>query len=99
MGLGLKIRGVREHETERPQVRNSSSAPAMLGLEGMAVMAVSERDGALEYARDRDDGYGWLVSGVRSAGQAASSPSDLGSGSARRGRSVTLVSVKRYVHP
>jgi hypothetical protein len=30
--------------TERPQVIENSSATAMLGLEGMAVLAVSQRD-------------------------------------------------------
>lgn len=58
----------------------------MLGPEGMAVMAVSERDDKLEYAIETTATAGWCpVSGVRSAGQAASSPPDLGSGTARGG--------------
>ncbi len=61
---------------------NNSCATAMLGLEGMAVMALSERDGELEYAIETTATDGWCP--VWSAGQAASSPFDLGSRSARR---------------
>src|SRR5271166_4563569 len=42
---------------ERPQVRDNSSAMAMLGLEGMAVLAVSERDGEVEYAIETAAGW------------------------------------------
>lgn len=38
---------------------NNSCATAMLGLEGMAVMALSERDGELEYAIETTATDGW----------------------------------------
>ena len=45
--------------TERPQVIENSSATAMLGLEGMAVLAVSEGDGEVEYAIASTASTGW----------------------------------------
>jgi transposase len=44
------IRGVSTHEQERPQVNNNTSATALLGPEGMAMLAVSDHDGEAEYA-------------------------------------------------
>ena len=38
---------------------DNSSATVMLGLEGMAVLAVSERDGELEYAIETTASTGW----------------------------------------
>src|SRR5271166_5604411 len=52
------IRGVTD-TNERPQVMDNSSATVMLGLEGMAVLAVSERDGELEYAIETTASTGW----------------------------------------
>jgi hypothetical protein len=52
------IRGV-PNTNERPQVRENSSATAMLGLEGMAVLAVSERDGEVEFAIETAAATGW----------------------------------------
>ena len=40
-------------------MNNNSSAAVMLGLEGMAVLAVSERDGELEYAIETASGTAW----------------------------------------
>jgi transposase len=40
-------------------VMDNSSATVMLGLEGMAVLAVSERDGELEYAIETTASTGW----------------------------------------
>ena len=40
-------------------MNNNSSATVMLGLEGMAVLAVSERDGELEYAIETAATTGW----------------------------------------
>jgi hypothetical protein len=52
------IRGVTD-TNERPQVMDNSSATVMLGLEGMAVLAVSERDGEMEYAIQSTASTGW----------------------------------------
>ena len=60
-----------------PEVNNNSSATVMLGLEGTAVLAVSDRAGELEYAIETTAATG--LSAVRSAGQAARSPADVGS--------------------
>ena len=53
------IRGVSKHEQEGPQVNNNSSATALLGPEGMAVLAVSEHDGEAEYAIGTTVTTGW----------------------------------------
>jgi hypothetical protein len=42
-------------------VNNNSSVPVMLGLEGMAVLAVSEREGELEYAIKTTVASGWCL--------------------------------------
>ena len=59
---------------------DNSSATVMLGLEGMAVLAVSERDGELEYAIQTTASTGWCP--VRGGGQVAWSAPDMGAGSA-----------------
>jgi transposase len=67
---------------------DNSSATVMLGLEGMAVLAVSERDGELEYAIQTTASTGWCP--VRGGGQVAwSAPTWV------RDRPATLMWVKR----
>ena len=70
--------------TERPQVIVNSSATAMLGLAGMAVLAVSDSDGEVEYAIETTAADG-LVPGVRGASAVAQQAAHLGAGSAGRG--------------
>jgi transposase len=50
-------------------VIENSSATARLGLEGMAVLAVSQRDGEVEYAIEATVTTGWCP--VRGAGPVA----------------------------
>jgi transposase len=76
------------------QVNNNSSVTVMLGLEGMAVLAVSERDGELEYAVETTAATGWCPVCGAIARLHARRPTwvrDLPAGD----RSVTLVWVKR----
>jgi hypothetical protein len=47
---------------------DNSSATVMLGLEGMAVLAVSERDGELEYAIQTTASTGWCPGAGRRPG-------------------------------
>jgi hypothetical protein len=42
-----------------PQMMDNSSATVTLGLKGMAVLAVSERDGEMEYAIQTTASTGW----------------------------------------
>ncbi len=67
-----------------PQVDNNSSATAMLGLEGMAVLAVSEHDGEAEYAVETTVTTGWCPR-VWNPGTPAWSAPDMGSRYAGRG--------------
>ena len=72
----------------------NSSATAMLGLEGMAVLAVSERDGEVEYAVETTATTGWCpVCGVQARlhDRRPTWVRDLPAGD----RAVTLVWVKR----
>jgi transposase len=80
--------------TERPQVIENSSATAMLGLAGMAVLAVSESDGEVEYAIETTAATGWCPTCGAQARLHNRRPSwvrDLPAGD----RAVTLVWVKR----
>jgi len=94
------IRGVTD-TNERPQVMDNSSATVMLGLEGMAVLAVSERDGEMEYAIQSTASTGWCPvcgAAARLHGRRPTWVRDLPAG----GRPVTLVWVKRIwrcTHP
>ena len=75
-------------------MRDNSSATVMLRLEGMAVLAVSERDGELEYAIETTAATGWCpVCGAvgRLHGRRPTWVRDLPAGD----RPVTLVWVKR----
>jgi transposase len=75
-------------------VIENSSATAMLGLEGMAVLAVSERDGEVEYAVETTATSGWCpVCGVQARlhDRRPTWVRDLPAGD----RAVTLVWVKR----
>jgi hypothetical protein len=56
---GLMIRGVTDTNRKGSQVIDNSSAMVTLGLEGMAVLAVSDGDGELEYAIETTQGTGW----------------------------------------
>lgn len=70
------------------------SATAMLGLEGMAVLAVSERDGEVEYAIETTATTGWCPTCGAQARLHDRRPTwvrDLPAGD----RAVTLVWVKR----
>ena len=94
MGLGPHDSWCYGHEQEGPQVNNNSSATVMLGLEGMTVLAVSERDGELEYAVETTATTGWCpVCGAvaRLHGRRPTWVRDLPAGD----RPVTLVWVKR----
>src|SRR6201997_3969996 len=94
MGLGPHDSWCSGHEYERPQVIENSSATAMLGLEGMAVLAVSERDGEVEYAIETTATTGWCpVCGAlaRLHDRRPTWVRDLPAGD----RAVTLVWVKR----
>lgn len=94
------IRGVRTRR-ERPQVNDNGSATVMLGLEGMAVLAVSEHEDELEYAIETTATIGWCpVCGAQARlhDRRPTWVRDLPAGD----RPVTLVWVKRIwrcVHP
>ncbi len=49
MVVGLMIRGVTNTRTERPRVIENSSATALPGVESIPILAVSQRDGDVEY--------------------------------------------------
>jgi hypothetical protein len=59
------IRGAAEHEQEgpqgRPQVIEISSATAMLGPAGMALLAVSDGDGEVAYGSENDGDSGLVL--------------------------------------
>jgi transposase len=80
--------------TGRPQVIENSSATAMLGLAGMAVLAVSEGDREVEYAIETTAAVGWCPTCGAQARLHNRRPTwvrDLPAGH----RAVTLVWIKR----
>ena len=82
-------------------MKDNSSATVRLALEGMAVLAVSERDGEVEYAIESTAATGWCPAcgaQARLHGRRPTWVRDLPAGD----RAVTLVWVKRVwrcVHP
>src|SRR5215212_2075979 len=94
MALGPHDSWCYETRTGRPQVIENSSATALLGLAGMAVLAVSGGDGEVEYAIETTARVGWCPTCGAQARLHNRRPTwvrDLPAGD----RAVTLVWVKR----